>query len=227
MRIARVSAIAGDGLVASASIERNGFGLATSGLQANGPIAALGGDFFQPRQHGSSTSAAPMAVAHIHALYFDDALLHGPKRSTGHRNACITSDQKHTARCTEIRGVDAMDRKAGIACAEVAVERGNQLHCFRRSGVPFNDLQPIRFFAQYQNENLSAIWRILGSSALVTWPKVGVPKMVLTPETPAVRAGSGTPARKLLLRLKASARNSTRYLSTIGNSLETAISSPK
>src|ERR1700722_16112879 len=68
---------------------------------------------------------------------------------------------------------------------------------------------------------------ILGSGALGIWPKVGVPNVVLTPEAPAVRAGSEIPARKLLVRLKASARTSNLYASRIGNSRESAISSPK
>src|SRR5580698_231894 len=63
-----------------------------------------------------------------------------------------------------------------------------------------------------------------GSRSLVNVPKVEVPKVVLRPDPPADRLGSGIPARTLLLRLKASARNSKFCLSVILNSLPAATS---
>src|SRR5579862_6768327 len=75
-----------------------------------------------------------------------------------------------------------------------------------------------------QNLNFSASCMILGSSALVIWPKVGVPKVVLTPEAPAARLGREIPARKLLVTLKASARNCSVYRSRIANSRWTDVS---
>ncbi len=115
MRIARVSAIAGDGLVARASIERNGFG--PGYLRSPGEWSDSGARrrFLPAETAWLAQLRAPMAVAHIHALYFD-----------GTATPASRPIQKHTARCTEIRG---------------AVERGNQFHCFRCSGVRFDDLQ--------------------------------------------------------------------------------------
>src|SRR5271157_4828391 len=52
-----------------------------------------------------------------------------------------------------------------------------------------------------------------GSSAVVMLPNVAVPNVVPMPEPPAAKpvepGAEGMPARKLLVRLKASARNST------------------
>src|SRR5208337_3756094 len=78
-----------------------------------------------------------------------------------------------------------------------------------------------------QNENFIASWRIRGSSALVIWPKVDVPNVVLTPDWPASKLGGEMPARKLLVMLKASARISNRYPSRIENSLESDMSNWK
>src|SRR5579863_7307147 len=50
-----------------------------------------------------------------------------------------------------------------------------------------------------------------GSSAVVIWPNVDVPNVVPIPEPPAAKpvepGAEGMPERKLLVRLKASARN--------------------
>src|SRR5260370_41027379 len=54
-----------------------------------------------------------------------------------------------------------------------------------------------------------------GSSALVIWPKLAEPNVVTTPEPPAAKLGSGRPARKLLVRLKASPLICSRCRSVI------------
>jgi hypothetical protein len=66
-----------------------------------------------------------------------------------------------------------------------------------------------------------------GSSAVSTWPNVGVPKVRLRPEPPTAVLGGATPARKLLLMLKASARTSNLYPSRIANSRDSDMSTWK
>src|SRR5215470_5492816 len=78
-----------------------------------------------------------------------------------------------------------------------------------------------------QNVNLSASWRIRGSSALVIWPNVGVPKVRPRPEAPAAKLGNEMPGRMLLVTLKAWAVNSSIWPSRMRNSLETAESKLK
>src|SRR5579859_1408410 len=72
--------------------------------------------------------------------------------------------------------------------------------------------------------NLSANCRMRGSSALVIWPKVGVPKVRPSPDAPACKLGNEIPGCMLLVTLKASARTSNLPRSPTLNSRENAVS---
>src|SRR5665213_229423 len=63
-----------------------------------------------------------------------------------------------------------------------------------------------------------------GSSVLMMVPNPGVPYVRLRPVEPARRLGGDRPALMLLVRLKASARNSSVYPSRIVTTREAAIS---
>src|SRR5579871_6583087 len=63
-----------------------------------------------------------------------------------------------------------------------------------------------------------------GSSALVILPKLAAPNVVTRPDPPDVKAGGAMPARKLLVTLKASARNSRVCRSVIAKIRPTAVS---
>ena len=98
-----------------------------------------------------------------------------------------------------IGGVSAQIQYAGLTPGVVGLYQFNVVV----PNIPANDKTPLTFTldgvpgtqtctcssAIDQNENFIASCRILGSSALVIWPKVGVPKVVLTPEAPASQAG--------------------------------------
>jgi hypothetical protein len=123
-------------MVAGAGVESHGFGLVAAGFEANDPITAVRRDFFESSQDGSAETAATMAVAHIHALQFDDAFfVHGPKRAASHRDVFEASDQKHSACRAEIRGVDALDLEAGIPGVEITIERGDENRGFGRGWI--------------------------------------------------------------------------------------------
>jgi len=128
--------MARDAMVAGAGVKSHGFGLLAAGFEANDPITAAHRDFFEGREDGSAETAATMAIPHIHAFQFDDAVfVHGPKRAASHRDVFKASDQKHSAGCAEIRGVDAWDLEPGISGVQIAIERGDEVRGFGRGRI--------------------------------------------------------------------------------------------
>jgi hypothetical protein len=134
---------AGNLAIARAFVQRDRFRLVNAGFQANGLVTAALRDLFDGYKNRSGEAAASVFLPHEHALQFTDAVGHRPQRAARNGEIVDSANEKCPAAAAELRGIDSVNRHAGVSFQQVGVQHRDELGDLGCGRVHFDDGQGI------------------------------------------------------------------------------------